>query len=298
MKLSVLFASVLLMTGTLSGTALAQDNGELADANRELQDARENLERAAREVARLSAQANSPGFAINLRDFEHPGRRAMLGINITDEESGVLVAGVSPGGPADESGVETGDIIVAIDDADLTGNDASTPTNLLVGYMAGVDPGESVALTVLRDGDEHELTIEAQALDTQAIAGRVFASPAVPYLRGDMPSGLPQSITLRDMSGLLGRWADMELVELTPTLGAYFGTDEGILVVRAPSDDELQLVDGDVILEIGGRTPMSREHAMRILGSFETGETLELTIMRDQRRQTLELEMTASGRRG
>lgn len=298
MKISVLVASVLVIAGSLSGVAIAQDNAELIDANRALQEARENLERAAREVARLSAQANSPGLAINLHDFERSGRRAMLGINISDDESGVLVAGVSPGGPADESGIETGDIIIAIEDADLTGNDASAPTELLVGYMAGVQPGESVELTLLRDGDEQEVTVEARALDAQSIAGRLYASPAVPYMRGDMPGGLPQSITLRDMSGLLGRWADMELVELTPTLGAYFGTEEGILVVRAPSDDELQLMDGDVILEIGGRTPMNRGHAMRILGSFEAGETLELTIMRDQRRQTLELEITASGRRG
>lgn len=96
----------------------------------------------------------------------------------------------------------------------------------------------------------------------------------------------------------LGRWADMELVELTPALGAYFGTNEGILIVRAPSDDELELEDGDVILEIDGRAPMGTEHAMRILGSFEPGETLELVIMRSQRRETLELELAAGGRRG
>jgi len=298
MKISVLLASALLMTGTLSGTAMAQGSGELADANRELQQARENLERAAREVARLSAQANAPGLAINLHDFERLGRRAMLGINISDEDNGVLVAGVSPGGPADESGIETGDIIIAIEDADLTGNDASGPSELLVGYMAGVQPGESVELTLLRDGVEQTVNVQARALDAQSMAGRLYATPAVPYLRGDMPGGIPQTMTLRDMSGLLGRWADMELVELTPTLGEYFGTEEGILVVRAPSDDELQLMDGDVILEIGGRTPMNRGHAMRILGSFEPGETLELTIMRDQRRQTLELEITAGGRRG
>ncbi|HEY5624407.1 MAG TPA: PDZ domain-containing protein, partial [Gammaproteobacteria bacterium] len=124
-----------------------------------------------------------------------------------------------------------------------------------------------------------------------------FATPVAPYLGGDRMAEMPQAFGLRAI-GPLGRWSDMELVELTPTLGEYFGTDEGILVVRAPSDDELQLQDGDVILEIGGRKPMSREHAMRILGSFEVGETLELTIMRDQRRQTLEIEVTAGGRRG
>ncbi len=298
MKMSVLLASAFLVAGTLSGTALAQNNDELVDANRALQEARENLERAAREVARLSAQANAPGLALNMRDFGRSGQRAMLGINITDEESGVLVAGVSPGGPADESGVETGDIIVAIEDADLAGSDASTPSELLVGYMAGVVPGENVDLTIMRDGEEQQIEVATHAFDAQFFAGSAFATPVAPYMRGDMTANMPPTIALRSPIGMLGRWADMELVELTPTLGAYFGAEEGILVVRAPSDDELQLMDGDVILEIGGRTPMNRGHAMRILGSFEPGETLELTIMRDQRRQTLELEIAAGGRRG
>jgi S1-C subfamily serine protease len=85
----------------------------------------------------------------------------------------------------------------------------------------------------------------------------------------------------------------MELVELTPGLGAYFGTEQGVLVVRAPRDDTLGLEDGDVILEISGRAPMGVGHALRILASFEPGERLELTIMRAQQRRTLEVDLAA-----
>jgi S1-C subfamily serine protease len=85
----------------------------------------------------------------------------------------------------------------------------------------------------------------------------------------------------------------MELVALSEGLGGYFGTDEGLLVVRAPATDELGLEDGDVILEIGGRVPSSPQHAMSILRSFEPGERLELEIMRRQRREQLEYELPA-----
>ena len=84
---------------------------------------------------------------------------------------------------------------------------------------------------------------------------------------------------------------------MTPELGRYFGTDEGLLLVRAPEDESLGLIDGDVILEIGGRKPSSPEHAMRILGSFEPGEELELTIMRQQRRRNLSIEIKESSER-
>ena len=86
-------------------------------------------------------------------------------------------------------------------------------------------------------------------------------------------------------------WADMQLVALTPELGTYFGTPKGLLVVRAPTSTALALRDGDVILDIGGREPLNPEHAVRILASFEPGEPLRVTIMRRQRRETLEMRI-------
>ncbi|MFP6827996.1 MAG: PDZ domain-containing protein [Gammaproteobacteria bacterium] len=298
MRVTVVLASVVMAAGTLGlvGEASAQDTDVFVDAELELRVARENLEVAARDVARLSAQVSAPVVGHVIREFDFTSRRAMLGINIEDSDEGVVVAGVSPGGPADESGVETGDIIVAIEAAELTDSESSSPTEVLIGYMARVMPGESVTLSIVRGDEEHEIEIEARALEAQYFAG-AFATPTMPLPQGNFRIGGQPPMGF-DFTRRIGRWADMELVELTPALGGYFGTNEGILVVRAPSDDGLELRDGDVILEIGGRTPTSTEHAMRILGSFEPGETLELTIMRNQRRQSLELELADVGRRG
>jgi S1-C subfamily serine protease len=80
----------------------------------------------------------------------------------------------------------------------------------------------------------------------------------------------------------------MELVEITEALGRYFDTDEGLLVVHAPDDEGIDIEDGDVILAISDRTPNSPEHAIRILSSFEAGETIEFSLMRDGRRRTVE----------
>ena len=91
-------------------------------------------------------------------------------------------------------------------------------------------------------------------------------------------------------------WAQMELVELTPTLGSYFGTEAGILIVRAPKEGGLDLQDGDVILRIGDREPRSTAHAMRILRSFEAGEEMNLEIMRDKRRRTVKFDVPENNR--
>ena len=83
----------------------------------------------------------------------------------------------------------------------------------------------------------------------------------------------------------------MEVVELTEGLGRYFGTDSGLLVISAPESNAFKLQEGDVIQSIDGRAPTSVNHCMRILGSYQPGEKLVLNIMRDKRRQTIEIEI-------
>ena len=207
----------------------------------------------------------------------------MLGINISSAEDGVQVDGVTPGGPAAESGVETGDIIVEMDGAVLSGD---SPSELLIAQMENVAPGDTVVLTIARDGNEEEIEVIAGS------SSNFFSRGDSGDRRFDVGGLLRGGGDFGDRLLAFGRrWGDMELAELTPELGAYFGTDTGILVVRAPADEVLEeLMDGDVILDNGGRTPNSTAHALRILASFEPGETLELTIMRNQRRQTLEVE--------
>jgi hypothetical protein len=78
-------------------------------------------------------------------------------------------------------------------------------------------------------------------------------------------------------------WGGIELVKLNPDLGDYFGTREGVLVVRAPEDSSLALKGGDVIISIGDRKPTSPEQAMRILRSYDAGETVTLDVLRKQR---------------
>jgi hypothetical protein len=82
-------------------------------------------------------------------------------------------------------------------------------------------------------------------------------------------------------------WGGIELVKLNPDLGDYFGTREGVLVVRAPEDSSLALKGGDVILSVGERKPSSPEQAMRILRSYDAGETVTLDVLRKQKHVTV-----------
>lgn len=270
-------AAIALSLALLSGIAQAQA------PNDELSEARQQLEAAARRIAELSAGAVQPVIDFT-RSFTIDDRRAVLGIGIEDDAEGVRVVGVTPGGGADEAGIETGDIVTAMDGAALVGGEGGSASEVLIAQMGNVDPGDTVVLTVVRDGEVRDIEIEAQAPRGRGFA---FGRPGGPHDQAIPVGPFGFNMPFR-------RWSDMELVELTPALGEYFGTETGLLVVRAPRDGTLGLRDGDVILEITGRVPNDVGHALRILRSFEPGEQLELTIMRNQRRETLEVELSSS----
>ena len=141
-----------------------------------------------------------------------------------------------------------------------------------------------MSLEYLRDGKSQKTDVTPKRLLN-------FVSPGLPGLP-DL-SGLPEIRELnrvflrRDWSGL----GSADLLELSPGLGRYFGTEKGLLVVHAPRDERLQLQDGDVILDIDGRVPSGASHALQILDSYRAGERLKLHIMRQQKRLELPIEM-------
>ncbi|HMH41699.1 MAG TPA: trypsin-like peptidase domain-containing protein [Gaiellaceae bacterium] len=71
--------------------------------------------------------------------------RAFLGVRVSSiVGGGVLVAGVTPGGPAAKAGIKPGEIIVAVD-----GKPTST-ADVLVAVLAGLKPGQRVSVKILQ----------------------------------------------------------------------------------------------------------------------------------------------------
>jgi C-terminal processing protease CtpA/Prc len=267
-----------------------------AEAQRQIAEARTQLEQAARDLARLSAEQGQfvrAGQRGTRGLYVYAGR-ATLGINLDIEstELGVRVVGVTPNGPAASAGVMAGDVIVAIDGTDLTGLGPPSPAQRLVERTRDANPGDTIELRVLRDGDYRDLTVVTRAREAWTVLPTLPASPALPtfpQFRSVAPSGQVHVWTPWGAFGG-GAWGNLELVPLTPGLGSYFGVEEGLLVVRA-AENNLGFRDGDVIIDISGREPTSAEHALRILSSFEPGETVRVNIMRERRRETLEAQV-------
>jgi hypothetical protein len=226
--------------------------------------------------------------------FSYSGNRARIGVlvstqaNTDTDRLGAKLDGVTPGGPAEKAGLKTGDIITRFNGTSLAGvtsedGDESGPGHKLIELVSDLDPGDTVRVEYRRGSDTKTARIVTDE------SSRSIWRGGEPAIAGDLfgETG-PFASTARGFSVCFGdAWCDLDLVTLSPDLGEYFGTREGILVVKAPGDSALPLKGGDVILSIGGRKPTSPEHAMRILRSYDVGESVSIEIMRHERRQTL-----------
>jgi predicted metalloprotease with PDZ domain len=239
---------------------------DTANLDVQLEAARHQLEQAAQEVARLSAEMSGQ-LVQRVAPYFEP--HAIIGVQLEPAAggAGARVREVSPGGPAAAAGIRPGDVIVAVNGTSLKSEE---PTRQVVRIMREVRPDTKVSVRVMRDGKAHEYLLTARE------GPALFDLPDLPEVRGAFTFHRPLT--------------DMELATLTPRLGGYFGTDKGVLVVRAPADGALQLEDGDVILAIDGREPTSGSHATRILSSYQPGEKIVLRVLRQHK--TLQLETT------
>jgi S1-C subfamily serine protease len=281
--LRALVPALLLATASVAYAATPTEAQDRAQLEKQLADARARLDDAARDVAELSQKLHGEEAGAAMRSRQGgPPRGAMLGINIGGDQNradGVEVKGVSPAGPAEAGGLRTGDVIVAVDGKPLRKTADQTPGRQLVEHLRGVAPGQVVKVEYLRDGKTATASVKTSAAEP----------PLARVVREHLPmlEGMQLPPDFEQFLGGPGRgFRALELVPITPKLGQYFGTDKGLLVVRAPAEAGAKLEEGDVILTIGDRTPENPRHAFRILGSYQPGEKVKVELLR-QRKRTL-----------
>jgi serine protease Do len=168
-------------------------------------------------------------------------QRGMLGIGIQQVTSdiaaglglrqvrGVLVNSVNPGGPADQAGVKTGDVIVQLNGKDV--NDSNTLRN----DIAGMQPGTAVTLSILRDGKPLDIRVKLGELTPESAR-----------------ANQPESGGGEDGGARLG----IAVTPLTPSRAAELGLrrgTQGVLIDQVdPNGPAAQagIQPGDVIQEV------------------------------------------------
>jgi S1-C subfamily serine protease len=233
-------------------------------------------------------------------------RRARLGLKVNlrarDTDSvGAYVDAVTPNGPAAKAGIQSGDIITKVDGKSvLAGGAAESPRQReslpglrLIELAATLEPNDTVPIEYRRGKDRKTVSVvtadEPDILLRGEPGGRAFSFRFQPEAARRVITSLDEEIGL-PLEGppiFASPLADLELAPLNPDLGRYFGATEGILVINVPKDSELGLKGGDVVLTVDGRKPSNPSHLLRIMRSYERGESFKIDILRNGKRETV-----------
>ncbi|MEL6800593.1 MAG: Do family serine endopeptidase [Pseudomonadota bacterium] len=153
-------------------------------------------------------------------------------LNVPDKQ-GALINEVTVGGPADEAGVQAGDVVLSVDGTDIT-----DPRDLVFA-VADQPIGEATTLTVWRDGARQEIAVTI----------------------GRQPGGLVEAAQPGPESDESEPRLGATVADLSPELRAQLGVPSdvsGLAVLEVAADSAAAragLGRGDVIVEAGG-TPV------------------------------------------
>jgi S1-C subfamily serine protease len=231
-------------------------------------------------------------------------RRARLGVKVNlraqaSDSIGATIDAVGPGGPAAKAGLRAGDIITKLDGHSvLDGPDGpsekgqSLPGLRLVELAARLEPDDTVTVEYRRGADRKTATLITWSdAHTASISGPDSEQLGRAVRRNLLGLRMADNGEFGPIGDFMiltsGELADLDLAPMNPDLGQYFGATEGVLVVNVPKNSSLGLKAGDVVLAVDGRKPSGPSHLLRILRSYDRGETFKLDVLRNRKRETV-----------
>jgi len=223
--------------------------------------------------------AENIGFAVPvntlkqvLPQLREEGRvtRGYLGVNVRnltyelarsfglDDTDGALVDDALEGRPATEAGVRAGDVILRVDDVEVT------DTRDLIDHVSAKRPGDTVNLHVWRDGGERRVTVEL----------------------GERP-GVEEQVaeTRREESGGID-WLGVRYQEMTPSIREDHDIPEsarGVWLTRVEPDGPLYdqgVRPGNIIAEVNGNPIDDGAAFERLIEATPAGSFLRLYVQR------------------
>jgi serine protease Do len=194
-------------------------------------------------------------------------RRPQLGVTISDvnavdaeayglsEVRGADIGTVVPDSPAEEAGLQIGDVILAVDDEPI--DDAADLTTTLAEHQ----PGDAVTLTVFRGGEERELEVELGRFQSE--------EPARERDRAAQASAERLGFSVET---------------LTPALAERLGVDraEGVVISQVSpfgAAASAGVAAGQVLLRINGREVATPADVERIAEGVEPGDVVSLRLI-------------------
>lgn len=228
---------------------------------------------------------------------------------------GVAVEKVVDNSPAAAAGLRDGDVIVKLD------GEAITSSRKLTRLISEIAPDHQVRLTIVRGGNEQDVTATIGKRPTPEFENGnfTFTTPMgkldleklremaplakIPEFK-DFPKGeMPKVFTTPDGEGKAfvwrsggGRQIGIAGYPMTKQLGERFGVESGVMINNVREDSpaaKAGLKAGDIIVEVDGKAIKGDIDLIKAINSKKEGD-VQLTIVRDRNRQTISVTPEAS----
>ncbi len=106
------------------------------------------------------------------------GRYVGVGVTIEERDGEAVVSSPTDGSPADEAGIQSGDVIVAVNGENVEDENLSRIAERVRG-----EEGTTVDLTLRRDEEEREFTLERSEIDVSAASWAMIPETETAHLR-------------------------------------------------------------------------------------------------------------------
>lgn len=178
---------------------------------------------------------------------------------------GALVSEVSADGPAAKAGLAVGDIIVAYGEKPI--NDSAD----LPPLVGATKPGSSRALTVIRDGQQREITVNL----------------------GKLPDKEPQALALQDTPDQDAPHLNIAVADLPVNQRGQLGAESGVLVQQVGPGvaAEAGVQPGDILLNLNNHPIKNTLELRRLVRELPRGKQIPLLIKRDRTSLYLAVEI-------
>jgi len=203
-------------------------------------------------------------------------------------QRGALVLEVNPGSPADKAGLIGSDQKAKLDGLDvliggdvITAVDGKTIEDIedLITYLARyANVGQTITLTILRDNQVVEVPVTLTARP-----GRSAVQATPREVKGQAWLGISGANVTPAVAEAMDLDSDIEGVIVQQVTANSPADEAGIRGSFKPFqlDGEEILIGGDIITALDGNELSSISELSQMIGEYEPGDEVELTILRD-----------------
>ncbi len=216
-------------------------------------------------------------------------------MDLNTDQRGALVEEIVPNGPADKAGLHAserqvtingqdipvgGDLITAIDGQSINGIDD------LIAYLNdNTEVGQSITLTVLRNGQQIDLSVTLEARPTET---PVQESTQIAAWLGITGATLTPQID--NVMGLSTDQTGVLIQEVQPNSPADQAGLRGSFL-SATINGQRVTVGGDVITALDGFSVTNMQDLVNLLSQAQPGREVSLTILRDGNQQEVKVTL-------